>query len=345
MEEMNPSDFNVVQTTDEVVDEQHLLDITKQELQEKSMMEATFLYAGELRGETDKQHWTGAISLEKRLQSGELTEEDVKAATERLPQSFVNVSEGAPKRCVDGRTIEGYQDTAASWYGRALGPQVQGGTAGDVIADRFKKGYETGATFVDDVKAYLSHNQSKYAPGDHVDDHAEGSKTGCGAVDGQERKLGVYISDRAKSLEAVLSAMYGAVDQTIPKEKIDALKQQAAILSKHAESYFNKKELVIDDLKGQNSHSVEKLVGSHNEVSLTLNFVEGTTFHRDHYNSFTQGKIQNFNLDVWAILEEHGEDAFYVLADAVSTVLDLTDGSLRLFVRLPKDSAETSEAV
>jgi hypothetical protein len=106
--------------------------------------------------------------------------------------------------------------------------------------------------------------------------------------------------------------------------------------------YFPAPQAFLSKLRGLNQNGVEELVRPHAEVSLTINYVRDTTFHRDHYNAATDSTIQNFNLDAWNIVDEYGDEGYALVADAVATAMDLTDGTLRLFVRLP---AETSSEV
>jgi len=312
------------------------LEGTKIELKEIAMHQAELIHIGTLRGETPPEHWTGNISLKSRLETGHLSIGEVRQATSHLNESFVPVKKGASKRCVDGRTAQGYDDSNPKSYGAGLGPQVQGATYGDAIGVRLAKGYEEGATLKNDVKEYAESEKSDFAPGAHVDNHAGDGFGGCGAVVGQERKIDIYTSERKETLKKIMTESYKAGGLSIPQDKFDKLFQSGAELETHKTDYFADKMDPIKMFKNDNPRSIETQMNGHNEVSLSLNFVKDTTFHRDHYNSLTRDKIQNFNLDVWAIIEEHGEDAFYVIADAVATVLDLTDGSIQLFARVPR---------
>lgn len=316
----------------------HALNLLREELQNTSESEGQIVALGPLRGETPREHWNGAISLEQRLDSGELSAEDVKAAHERVAKFFVPVTYGAPKRCGDGRTIDGYNISSSLWFKRGLGPQILGGTGGDATGVRLSKGYEPGATFTGDVSRTAVDHRSKFAPGDHTDDHAEGEKTGCGAIDGQVRKNEIHTDpERSKTVESVVKFIYKTADLPLPLDLFQELKANAQSINEHATEYFANKHKALDEISAVSPKGIEPLVGTHNEISLTLNFVDGTTFDRDAYNAQTDGKIQNFNIDVWAILQEHGENAGFVLADMVATALDLTDGSIDVFARVPQE--------
>lgn len=314
-----------------------LLDRAKLEFKEMAIQAADLIYIGELRGDTPTKDWTGKISLSEKLKSGSLTEDAVADATSHLNESFVNVTVGAPKRCVDGSTIFGYDDSDPNWYGRSLGPQVQGGITGNASGDRLVKGYKPGATLIEDVKRRMSAD-SRFAPGDHTDNHADGQATGCGHIDGHGRRSIIY-KDKHDSLISVLAAIYNQAGADFPEANVGKLLANGRSLHENADDYYQDSWKILDLLKESNPKAVEKLVRPHNEVSLTINFIDDTTFHRDHYNARTHSEIQNFNLDAWNILEEHKDDSFYVLADAVATLMDLTDGSLQVYVRLPKPQA------
>ncbi len=335
-EQVDPISDLVGLAPDRAIDS--LLDITKYELKEIAMQDGKLVYLGELSGDGPKEHWTGSISLENRLASGEITEPEIEteALGSALNSSFVPVAIGAPKRCVDGSTIEGYDDNDPEWYGRSLGPQIQGGTTGDASGIRLAKGYEAGATLLEDVRDVADNGSSEFAPGDHTDDHASGDKTGCGQIDGHERRSEIYTDElRSKTVTDVVGFLYDKAGLNLPKDKLVTALASGKTLNEHASEYYSEAHGILEYLQTQNPNSVEKLVRPHAEVSLTLNFVTGTTFHRDHYNAQTDAKLQNFNLDVWNVIEEHGEDAVFVLTDAVATLMDLTDGSLKVFARVP----------
>lgn len=309
----------------------------KLESKEMAEQEATLICLGNLRGETPASDWTGKISLSKRLKNGEITEAEVDEATSKLNESFVAVGIGAPKRCVDGSTIAGYDDKDPKWYGRPLGPQVQGGTIGGASGSRLAKGYQAGATLLDDVKASIN-TDSRFAPGDHTDNHSTGNATGCGQIDGQERRSVIFTNERFQTVARLLKGVYEKIDADFPQEKVKELEINGRSLNKHRDDYYSNGYEILNLLTEANANAIEKLIRPHAEVSLTINFVDDTTFHRDHYNARSNSAIQNFNLDAWNIIEEHADDAFFVLADAVATLMDLTDGSLLFYLRLPKQA-------
>lgn len=319
------------------------LDVVKGEIHEMSAQAGEIKDLGILAGDSDPKLWTGSISYDKRVGEGkELSVATVEAQLTRLNEFFVRVTKGAPKRCVDGRTIDGYDDNDPEKYGRALGPQVQGGTVDEAVAYRALTGYEPGATIVNDVEAYAEGHESDFLPGDHDSDpgHVKPGGTGCGAVDGQPQKSDDYANpEKAALIGGTTETLLSLDEKKAPQGTLAKLQQGMASLSANKETYFANLPKALDVLKKYGSHTIERLPATHGELSATINFVRGTTFHRDHYNAETGGAIQNFNLDVWNIIDEHPiEEAYAIIADAVETLMGLTDGTLRLFARLPKEA-------
>lgn len=276
-----------------------------------------------------KEHYVGAISLGARLSStAELQVEtsDVERAFELAKSSYVPATAGAPVRCVDGRTSEGYEDNDPQHYGEPLGPQIQGATIEEAVAKRLNAGYEPGATLQQDVQQ-LMQDESRFSPGSHYDSH---SPLGCGAVKGQEAKL-TYYQD--PNIFAVISssvvelAKQGGVE--LPADALSHLPDRAKELSKNAQAYYGDKVSAVDEVGKLVPSYQKKLIGSHNEIGVIVNFVPATTFHTNHFNALTAGKLQIFGLDAWHVSDPT------LLADAVATLMNLTDGSLKLAVRLP----------
>jgi hypothetical protein len=343
-----------VLTTAAAVAEQQLhqdLETTKATMHEISERQGRIVDLGTLSGGQHEELWSqadNAISLKRRVESGEVTEAEVAAVPTNLSRSFVPVEAGAAKRCIDGSSVEGFDDNDAEKYGKGLGPQIQGGTADEAVAARLTKGFEDGeeATQLSDMETHVEEHESDFKPGDHTDDHANEQKSGCGAQDGHKRKLPMYSDpERAPILESVANTIM-ELGGAQPRPGAFARLQESARQLRERPDYFPAPNAFLDKLRQLNPDGVETLVRPHAEISLTLNFVSGTTFHRDHYNANTNSKIQNFNLDVWAILDEYGEDGYALIVDAVATAMDLTDGSLRLFARVPnEEQVEAGEPV
>lgn len=315
------------------------LAIVKSALRESSEKGGTVQDLGILSGGEHEALWSGAISLRQREASGEVTISELTEVVPRLAGSFIPIAKGAAKRCVDGSSVVGYEDSAPADFGRQLGPQVQGGTVDETITMRLLHGFGAGesASLLKDMDTFAQRHQSDFAPGDHTDNHADETMTGCGAIDGQLRKLAMY-GDGAKvqTMESIATSIMALGGKRPPAGMLSRLQTSAAMLLQRPDYFPSRPQSVLDKLRRLNPGGVEKLARPHGEVSLTINFVPGTTFHRDHYNAMTGAKLQNFNLDAWTIFDEYDDEAFALFIDAAATLMDLTDGSLRLFARLPR---------
>lgn len=215
-----------------------LLEMIKQE-QKMSAEQGQLVSLGELRGDTPPEHWTGGISLAERIEGGELMREEVDARHEQLPNYFREVTIGAPKRCGDGRTIAGFDPLSPQWYSRGLGVQILGGTGGDATGIRLSKGFEADATFAGDVSTTAKNHRSDFAPGDHTDENAGGEKTGCGAIDGQQRKNEIHVSpERSKTLQTILTFVYDKAGLPLPLALFRQLKQNAQSIHDHADEFL-----------------------------------------------------------------------------------------------------------
>ena len=293
---------------------------------------------GTLSGGKNEPAWVGKISLAARIKSGEITKTELSEADSRINDSFVPVSKGAAKRCIDGSSIEGYDDNDPAWRERGLGPQIQGGIADEALANRLTTGVSQNEhevpTLLADIEATAKEHSTDFAPGDHTDDHATDENTGCGAINGMAIRLGM-LNDPviAPVIETVTATIMGLVNVPFDQAAFKTLQQHAKELM--TINYLPAKGVeVLDKIREINPNGIEKLIRPHAECFLTLNFVSGTTFNRDHFNAVTRSKIQNFNLDAWYILEEYGANGLALVVDAVATAMNLTDGTLQLRARM-----------
>ena len=324
-----------------------VLNIVRQEVMEQSEQEADIIDLGTLSGGESQHLWKGGISRQQRIDTGEITEAEVEDRLSTINSYFVPVGIGAPKRCVDGSSIVGYDDSDPTWYARALGPQVQGGSADEAFAKRLVSGIAPGEqpTLLTDIKTNVVETRSRFAPGDHTDDRATDENCGCGAIVGMPRKLAFFNDIEATSYShQKTNGLLDRLGIQAPAEVFERMVQTAQELNNQQGYLPAKSSEVLDLLASLNPRAIETLKRPHAEVSVTINLVPDTTFHRDHYNAQTADKIQNFNLDAWVILEEYGEEGYAVLVDAVQTLMDLTDGSLRLLVRVPSQNSEEQTA-
>lgn len=313
------------------------LETTRQARYEQSEAEGRMEDLGTLSGGEHQELWVGGTSLAKRLETGELTDASVAEYKAEVGRHFVPTTKGAAKRCVEDRTKEGYDHQDAAEYGRPLGPQVQGGTPDEAVVYRLGKGApEDGVTILDDIKAVIETERSDYAPGAHTSGHGP---TGCGSVDGEAPKLELYADDEtAGVIEATTGTILELDNKTLDEGFMAKLREQAGALSADADKYFATLSQIPELVRDFNRNGVPNVVGSHKAIFVSLNFVRGTTFHPDDYNVATNDEAYCFNLDVWNIIDENDpETAAKLIAQAVGTLMILTDGSLHLLGRFARD--------
>lgn len=297
--------------------------------------EAELRDLGKLSDLLSPELFDGSISPRQRLDSGEITMSEITDAKTSLNKFYVQTTPGSYKRCVDGRS----RAVPNAQQESALGPQVQGGTIDEIVAKRLAGGVDSNDTLEADTATHSESFDSSYSLGAHTDTGAGETGFGCGAVKGQEAKLDYYV-ERA-SMEAIADiteTICSMAGTSIPIGWSDKLQLSAANLKTIAPQYFAKKLEIIQSMQKADPESVALLEGSHNEVFLVLNFVKGTTLNTDEFNAQTGGKIQAFGLDVWNIIDEHREDAVFVLADSVATLMNLTDGSIEVLARVPTEA-------
>lgn len=323
-----------------------ILETMKLEAREMSVEQAEIVTIGALRTPENAHLWNNGektISLARRLESGEVSQAEVAEAETLWTESYVTVAEGAAKRCIDGSTVVGYIDSDPAHYGKGLGPQIQGGTADEAYAMRLNNGFdnEPNATLLDDMDVIAAERSDRFAPGDHTDDKNIGNpdNCGCGAANGHASKADLLINDEPTDLAvSLLGAVYEVAGSTPPSDRITTIRAHAAELRARP-NYFPAHVIdVIKKIEQLNPNGVETLVRPHNEIILGINLVPNTTFHRDHFNAATDSKLQAFNLDAWYILEEYGEDGYALLLDSILTAMELTDGTLIVKVRKPKQA-------
>jgi hypothetical protein len=161
---------------------------------------------GRLSQETGSHQWRGDISLDNRIKNGELTNAEVEEAVSAVREFYVPTTKGAAIRCIDGRTVRGYDDNDPAQYGRALGPQVPGGSPADGVAWRLAIGDQRSpfqsARLGEDIARFAEVAvDAGFIAGGHSDEDAGYGRSGCGAIDGIEEVLGTFNPSRINDLE------------------------------------------------------------------------------------------------------------------------------------------------
>lgn len=304
------------------------------ELEDMSENEAQLSSLGKLSDILPGAEFKGTISVSERLKSGGLTDEQLAGANETIAKSYVPVTKGANLRCVDGRGVAGFDGSDPSSY--ELGPQVQGGTPDIAVARRLRKGMEPGANLLQDIDEAVEATSSDFAPGGHTDDKAPEGDYGCGAVKTQENKLEYYAqTELLAKMAGVVGVVYQADGKQFDTAVFSNLPKNASKLIEVKDEYYKDKPECVDFLTKFSSKAKQIVSGKHNEVAVMLNFVRGTTLNSSKLNESTGGEVQAFGLDVWYIIDEFKDDAPFILLDALTTLQELTDGSLEVQARTP----------
>lgn len=319
-----------------------------------------------------KKAWTGLISVANRP---EITEEIVEQVLnpDSLDHYYVRASDKAPSRCIDGRCVCNYNETADTTDIRELGPQNPGGTVAAALCARvaaWDSMFTEQFSLVEDIH-YLNEVFSRigFTVGGHIDDNAEGNKTGCGAIDKipgiLERSTNPVAQKQIRKMTKMMLGDYYS------QETVDSILGRLLSLQGMADEYFVRDEEgdylfrkdTIDTLRTLNPKGVEQLGGAHKEIALVINLVKGATFHRDQFSLDNDHEVQMFNYDFWKSIEL-AEKLYPVDTDdeiknkmngalrtryitvralfAVGTAMILTDGSLELVVRQTQELQEAS---
>jgi hypothetical protein len=335
------------------------LDIIKSEMHERSMQSGHIEYIGTLGAEGSKLNWTGGISLSRRLEPKDptqdnrhedekLTSQEVGEALNFIPACYVPTQQGAYIRCIDGRIKIGYSDYDPTSVGQKLGPQVAGGTPIQALTFRVSSGgnsndFKNTSLRKDTDFVSLKVNNLGFLPGDHVDENHKPGKTGCGAVDGCEEHCEAIGPQTLEEVELMTSGVLG---EYFNPEHFDSNIASFSRLLANKEAYFAEKNAIIAEFVEHNPEAAPVLTGRHNEIAVIINLVKGETFHTDHFASQFEGRIQAFNYDIWHTFEiaeelfpdDQQKQSKYVhgrMMLAVTALMGLTDGSLIVGVRRP----------
>lgn len=248
----------------------------------------------------------GGIDPQLRAKAGEISDDRVDQLAAGIGEHYVWIGDKLvevdgvkkpvsvdfliPKWCVDGRWDEGETD---------LAPNAAGGTyslvVGDALidADSLIESKSTSASH--GAELFTSLTASGYDIGGHEDSNASGENCGCGACDRMATIIG-FLGENIEELSQKAAALGANVSEDLKKKiATNAIKLvDSGYISSGAKMNKSIKETTND------SHS-QKLLGSHNEVLLVVNTVEGTTLNRSSILDEYGDKYQAFNLDVWAL--------------------------------------------
>jgi hypothetical protein len=289
--------------------------------------------------------WPGKVSAKQLIETNKTSDIILNDAIQRLGEFYVDVSQTARTRCIDGRHDPELDE-------KKLGAQVPGGAPGAALAYRLgvDKDDLTRGTFLVDAEEMIGrYLRLGFAPGGHRDEHSEGkSSVGCGAIDGMDVILATMMRpDLVDDHKRVVKELMGGLfERDIYLRNMGA----AAVLNGRSEDYFNGREGIIDILEKRVKNSIATLKGEHQECLVVVNFVPGSTLASNRFSD-TFGGIQAFGYDLWRSIQmaekimpraDQSEDRKrFIMARVMSTVatlMALTDGTQRFVVRMPSIS-------
>lgn len=312
------------------------------------------------------------VSLKRRLADQPALKKKVDKVLkpENLREYIVPENDSCPTRCIDGRISDGWKPENET---RGLGPKVAGGTAHAALAHRVVDSGQMRdkLTFEEDIKAVIHRfKEIGIGFGGHIDDHQSGSNTGCGAVDNinliLDRLQRPTHQEQLRGLaELILGDAYDGnyiVNEVIGRMLyLDALKPiYMPKENNNPDGEFLYKKTIVKTIREQASktqESVPALTGPHNEIALLLNYIPKTTIDNDKFSHDNDNELQLFAWDVWAMYDEARRLYDYDMDSpiklqreaidkrmkyittrtllGISTLMVLTDGSLKLIVATP----------
>ncbi len=332
------------------IDESYV-EVAIRELQEKSREQGVVSIVAPLSALAPHAIWMGNISRDKRVQSGEFSSAELRDfKLNTLPGLYVNTTLGAPIRCVDGRALVGSDDEIEMLF-RPLGPQLAGGTPGVAAALRLALGgiqelKEEGTTILHDVRrANQLSISAGFGPGAHTDyknARLENNKTGCGAIDSLDMQLERF---KEPYVQGVIELTKAILQDDYSEDVMQEVIQNARVLNETKGAYTGNRHKALEVVKGDNPGAIETLGNEHRELVALLNYVSGTTLHRDLLVYATGDKLQAFSVDIWAtklLAEEVSDDprmrshfSHAKTALDAATLMGLTDGTPKVLLRKP----------
>lgn len=285
--------------------------------------------------------WGGPVQVDSVLKRLKLTASKLESSLENLESYYLSVSETAKTRCIDGRIDPDFNE-------KKLGAQVPGGAPGAAIAYRLGVDSDdlTRGSYVADAESMISlFLRFGMNPGGHRDEAADDDTAGCGAIDRMDIMIQkmidpAFVEDHKRIVKLLLGKEFN-------RDYYLQILGAANLIHAHSSDYFRNRDAIIKYLENKTKGSVATLKGQHNECILLVNLVPGTTFNSKKFAEENKG-IQAFGYDMWRSKQIAGrilgrpdqkdERERFVMARvmcSVATLMALTDGSQRFFVRFP----------
>jgi hypothetical protein len=286
-------------------------------------------------GAMSDRQWPGQLSAK----DGSI---DAASLIDSLDSFYVIMHPSAKTRCIDGRHDPDFDESK-------LGAQVPGGAPGAALAYRLgvDKDDLTRGTFYNDAEMMIeSYLRLGLSPGGHRDDSSSGSEiVGCGAIDGMDAILTnmtnpELVEDHKRLVKALL-------DKEFDRDNYLRVLGAGLVLQSRSNGYFAGRGEILDLLEKKAPHSVSVLKGHHREGLVVVNFVPNSTLSSNRFAE-EHGGTQAFGYDLWRskqlaaslfpLPSQTDDRDRFVMARVmitIATLMTLTDGSLRLLVRVP----------
>lgn len=289
-------------------------------------------------GQLSERAWHGKVSAkDKEIHPASLLHS--------LDEYYVPTKESAKTRCIDGRHDPKFDESN-------LGPQVPGGAPGAALAYRLgvDKDDLTRGTFYNDAEAMIdSYLRLGLAPGGHRDDSSSGEVVGCGAIDGMDAILANMTNpDLVEDHKRLVKTLLGS---TFNRDNYLRVLGAGLVLRSRSHGYFAGRGEILNLLEEKAPGSVSTLEGHHQEVLVVVNFVPNTTLASNRFAAAHAG-AQAFGYDIWRskqlarnlfpLPDQAMERDRFVMARVmitIATLMTLTDGSQRIFLRIPTDQS------
>lgn len=133
--------------------------------------------------------------------------------------------------------------------------------------------------------------------GAHSDEHAHGSKSGCGAIDNAP----VIIANAAKYRDGIYATLL-SLDDTIDAQMLDDVLDSFEAYNTQANTVNYTGKDVLDDIASEDK-VIKKLISDHYEMFIVLNTVEGYTVNQHTVRDATKENVQVFTVDMWRIAD------------------------------------------
>lgn len=262
------------------------------------------------------------------------------AIIDQLDKFYVATTTTAATRCIDGRNDPKLDESS-------LGAQMPGGAPGAALAHRLGVDVDdiTRATFINDAETMIdTFMRLDLTPGGHKDDQASDGHVGCGALDSMEAIVTNmtdprYVEDHKRVVKTLL-------DTEFRREDYLRVLGAALVLRSRSDEYFKDTGEVLGMLEERAPGSVATLEGTHKEAFVFVNLVEDTTFSSNRFSQ--EFGVQAFGYDLWRSKQLASQlfgfspnGARYTsfvharVMLTVATLMTLTNGTQRLFIRLP----------